>query len=59
MANKLYGGILLPIYERSGMGQTKRLAWATEDVFATANFAIATVAALVGYTLLEFLRKRF
>jgi len=26
MANKLYGGNLLPIYERSVMGQTKGLA---------------------------------
>jgi hypothetical protein len=29
------------------------------DVFTAANFEIATIAALIGYILFEFLRKRF
>jgi hypothetical protein len=46
-------------FERSGMGQRRGLAWAIEDVFNAANLKIAMVAALVGYILLEFLRKQF
>jgi hypothetical protein len=46
-------------FERSGLGQKKGLAWAIADVFTSANFAIAAVAALVGYVLFQFLRKRF
>ena len=29
------------------------------DVFTSANFEIATIAAVIGYILFEFLRKRF
>ena len=54
-----YSNLLMGEFERSGMGQKRRVAWAIGDVFTTANFAIATIAALVGYSLLEFLRKRF
>jgi hypothetical protein len=46
-------------FERSGMGQKRRVAWAIGDVFTAANFEIATIAALIGYDLFEFLRKRF
>ena len=46
-------------FERSGMGQTRGLAWAIGDVFTAANFEIAMIAALIGYVLFEFLRKRF
>jgi hypothetical protein len=46
-------------FERSGMGQRKGIAWAIADVFTAANFEIAMIAALVGYILFEFLRKRF
>ena len=46
-------------FERSGMGQKRGIEWAIRDVFTIANFEIATVAALVGYVLFEFLRKRF
>jgi hypothetical protein len=35
------------------------VAWAIGDVFTAANFAIAMVAALIGYSLFEFLRKKF
>jgi hypothetical protein len=45
-------------FERSGMGTRKGLAWAIADVFTSANFAIATLAAIIGYILFEFLRTR-
>ncbi|MGA2022428.1 MAG: hypothetical protein ABSH02_17685 [Candidatus Sulfotelmatobacter sp.] len=54
-----YSNLLMGEFERSGMGQEKGVAWAIQDVFTTANFAIATIAALVGYTVFEFLRERF
>ncbi|MGA7379673.1 MAG: hypothetical protein WBX03_02380 [Terriglobales bacterium] len=54
-----YSNLLMGEYERSGMGQKNGVAWAIRDVFTVANFEIATIAALIGYILLEFLRNRF
>jgi hypothetical protein len=54
-----YSNLLMGEFERSGMGQKRGVAWAIEDVFTAANFEIATIAALIGYLLFEFLRKRF
>jgi hypothetical protein len=54
-----YSNLLMGEFERSGMGQKKGLASAMEDVFTAANFEIAIIAALIGYGLFEFLRKKF
>ncbi len=54
-----YSNLLMGEFGRSGMGQKRGLAWAIADVFASANFEIAALAALVGYIVFEFLRKRF
>jgi hypothetical protein len=54
-----YSNLLMGEFERSGMGQRRGLAWAIEDVFTAANLEIAMVAALIGYILFEFLRKKF
>jgi hypothetical protein len=54
-----YSNLLMGEFERSGMGQKRGLAWAIADVFTSANFGIAALAALVGYIVFEFLRKRF
>ena len=54
-----YSNLLMGEFERSGMGQKRGFAWAIEDVFTAANFEIAMVAALIGYVLFEFLRKKF
>ncbi len=54
-----YSNLLMGEFERSGMGQTRGLAWAIGDVFTTANFEIAMIAAFIGYVLFEFLRKKF
>ena len=54
-----YSNLLMGEFERSGMGQKRGLAWAIADVFTSANFEIAALAALVGYIVFEFLRKRF
>jgi hypothetical protein len=54
-----YSNLLMGEFERSGLGHTRGITWALTDVFTAANFEIAIIAALVGYSLLEFLRKRF
>jgi len=54
-----YSNLLMGEFERSGMGQKRGLAWAIADIFTSANFEIAALAALVGYIAFEFLRKRF
>ena len=54
-----YANLLMGEFERSGVGQTKGLAWAVSDIFTRANLAIAAVAAVIGYILVEFLRTRF
>ena len=53
-----YSNLLMGEFERSGLGQRRGLASAIVDVFTSANFAIATSAAVVGYLVFEFLRKR-
>ena len=54
-----YANLLMGEFERSGAGQRKGLEWALSDIFTRANFAIAAIAAAMGYLLFEFLRKRF
>ena len=54
-----YSNLLMGEFERSGLGQTRGLAWAIGDVFTAANFEIAMIAGLIGYVLFEFLRKKF
>jgi hypothetical protein len=53
-----YSNLLMGEFERSGIGQSKGLVWAMGDIFSAANFVIALIAALIGYVLVEFLRKR-
>jgi hypothetical protein len=45
-------------FERSGVGQQRGMLWAARDVFTSANFEIAAIAALIGYFLVEFLRNK-
>jgi hypothetical protein len=53
-----YANLLMGEYERSGMGRTWGLAWALSDILTTANLVIAIAAAIIGYFVFEFLRKR-
>ena len=52
-----YSNLLMGEFERSGMGQRYGLAWAIRDIFTAPNFAIAAIAAVIGYVLFELLRK--
>jgi hypothetical protein len=54
-----YSNLLMGEFERSGLGAKRGVVWAIEDVFTIANFEIAAIAALIGYVLFEFLRKKF
>ena len=39
-------------------GQSKSLLFAIQDIFTLANFFIALVSALIGYLVVEYLRKK-
>jgi hypothetical protein len=54
-----YANLLMGEFEHSGIGSKRGLAWAIRDILTLANFEIAMVAAIIGYILFEFLRKRF
>jgi len=53
-----YSNLLMGEYSHSGLGQTKGLLWAIEDMFTLTNFAIAIVLALIGYLIFDYLLKR-
>jgi hypothetical protein len=45
-------------YSRTLMHRDRGLVFALKDIFTEANFAIAVVAAMIGYLIFEFLRKK-
>ena len=53
-----YSNLLMGEFTRSGMERRRGFLWAVEDVFSSANLAIAVIAALIGYVVVEFLRKK-
>jgi hypothetical protein len=53
-----YSNLLMGEYERSGSGQSRSLLWSVHDILTKSNFMIAIASALVGYLVIEFLRKR-
>jgi hypothetical protein len=53
-----YSNLLMGEFERSGRGRELGLVWALGEIFTAANFAIAVVAAMIGYAIVELLRKR-
>jgi hypothetical protein len=53
-----YSNLLMGEFTRSGFGHERGMTWAVEDIFSEANFAIALIAALIGYLVVEFLRKK-
>ena len=54
-----YSNLLMGEFEGSGQGRVKGLAWALHDILTAFNLAIAVATALIGYLVIEFLRKRF
>jgi hypothetical protein len=54
-----YSNLLMGEFERSGNGQKMGWAWAIGDVLTLTNFALAISAGLIGYVVVEFLRRKF
>jgi len=52
-----YSNLLMGEFTRSGAAQGRGLAWAVADVFTEINLVIAVIAALIGYIVVECLRK--
>jgi hypothetical protein len=52
-----YSNLLMGEFNRAA-GQGKTLSAALYDVLTPANFAIGLAAALIGYLVVEFLRKK-
>jgi hypothetical protein len=52
-----YSNLLMSEFVHSGKGREMGLAWAVADIFTAANLSIAITAALIGYVVVEFLRK--
>jgi hypothetical protein len=53
-----YSNLLMGEFERSGLGQKRGFAQAIADILTGANFVIAMIAAIIGYIIFEFLRKK-
>lgn len=54
-----YFNLLMGEFAHSGKGREMGFAWAIADILPPANFAIAIMAALIGYVAFEFLRSKF
>ena len=52
-----YANLLMGEFTRAN-GQGKSLVFAVKDIFTAANFAIALIASLIGYVVVEYLRKK-
>jgi hypothetical protein len=53
-----YSNLLMGEFERSGLGRTMGLGWALRDIFTSDNLAIGLAAAIVGWIVVELLRRR-
>lgn len=52
-----YSNLMMGEFERTN-ARGKSLVFAVEDIFTVRNFVIAVVSGLIGYVVVEFLRKR-
>jgi hypothetical protein len=53
-----YSNLLMGEFEGSGRGREMGIAWALRDIATPINFAIAMAASLIGYGVVEVLRKK-
>lgn len=53
-----YSNLLMGEYERANSAGGKSFAAAVADIFTAANFAIGLSASLIGYVVVEFLRRK-
>lgn len=52
-----YSNLLMGEFNGSA-GKGKTLAFALHDIFTPTNFAIALISAMIGWVIVEFLRKK-
>jgi hypothetical protein len=52
-----YSNLLMGEMERTARGRDKGLLWDLHDIFTWKNFLIAVVAGLIGYLIVERLRR--
>ena len=52
-----YSNLLMGEFTRAN-GQGKSMAFAIKDIFTVNNFVIALISGLIGYVVVEFLRRR-
>lgn len=52
-----YSNLLMGEFTHAN-GQGKTLVFAIEDIFTVGNFVIAFISGLIGYVVVEYLRKR-
>uniref|UniRef100_E6QKN2 Uncharacterized protein n=1 Tax=mine drainage metagenome TaxID=410659 RepID=E6QKN2_9ZZZZ len=53
-----YSNLLMGEFDTSGPAHRHSLLWAMGDIFTESNLIIALIAALIGYLLVELLRKQ-
>jgi fructose-specific phosphotransferase system IIC component len=53
-----YSNLLMGEYTRSGAARGKTLPEAIGDILTLDNFIIAIISALIGYVVVEYLRKK-
>ena len=53
-----YSNLLMGEFTRAGARHGKTFTAALADIFTPTDFAIAVVSALIGYVVVEFLRRR-
>ncbi len=53
-----YANLLMGEFSRSGEQRGHRLAWAMRDVMTPENLVIGLVAAVIGFGVVELVRKR-
>ncbi len=53
-----YANLLMGEFTRSGAAHGRGLVWAIRDVISRENLLIGVIAALIGYSLAELLRRR-
>ncbi len=53
-----YSNLLMGEFTNSGLGKSKGLIWAVQDIFTVTNYIIAIVSSLFGYLVFEYLRNR-
>jgi hypothetical protein len=53
-----YSNLLMGEFTNSGLGQSKGLIWAVQDIFTLTNFMIAMILGLFGHLIFDFFRNK-